>query len=186
MDFKQWVSWAKAHQGEASFGTPGAGTLSHFLGYALARAIDVDMPMVPYKGGVPATTDLAVGQLPLLVNALSDLLELHRAGRIRVIAVTGETRSPALPEVPTLLELGVPVYSVSTVGIFGPAGMAPELAAKVSRAITQVVASPDPKLRFSRHGLVPAPVPPQQLAATLAAESKRLAELVKLAGVKPE
>ena len=185
-DFKAWLAWAKAHPGQASYGTPGAGTAPHFLGVALAQATGIEMPQVPYKGGMPAMTDLAGGQLPLLINGLSDMLEMHRAGRIRIVAVTGDKRSADLPDVPTLKELGVPVYSVSVVGIFGPAGMAPDLVQRLNEAITAALASPDVKEKFARSGLVSAPAQPQELAATLAAESKRLAELVRVAGVKPE
>jgi tripartite-type tricarboxylate transporter receptor subunit TctC len=186
VDFKQWVVWAQANPQAASYGTPGAGTLPHFLGVALAQAIAVDMPQVPYKGGAPAMTDLAGGQLPLLINGLSDMLEMHRAGKIRVVAVTGERRSADLPDVPTLKEMGVNVSSVITVGIFGPAGMAPDLVQKLNAAITQAVQAPDVKEKFAKYGLVPAAAKPQELAATLAAESKRLEALVKISGVIPE
>lgn len=186
MDFRQWVAWAKANPMAASYGTPGAGTLPHFLGVALAQAIGVEMPQVPSKGGSPAMTDLAGGQLPLLINGLSDMLEMHRAGKIRVMATTGDKRSTDLPEVPTLKELGVNVTSVITVGVLGPAGMAPDLVARLNGAITQAVQAPDMKDKFARHGLVPAPTSAQDLAAALAAESKRLQALVKLAGVVPE
>ena len=185
-DFRQWVAWAKANPQGAAYGTPGAGTLPHFLGVALAQAIAVEMPQVPYKGGAPAMTDLAGGQLPLLINGLSDMLEMHRAGKIRVVAVTGERRSADLPEVPTLKELGVNVSSVIHVGIFGPAGMAPELVQRLNVAISQAVAAADVKEKFARQGLVPAPALPQELAATLAAESRRLQALVKLSGITPE
>jgi tripartite-type tricarboxylate transporter receptor subunit TctC len=183
---KDWVAWARAHPAEASYGTPGAGTLPHFLGVAFAQAIGVDMPQVPYKGGSPAMTDLAGGQLPILINGLSDMLEMHRAGKIRVLATTGEKRSTLLPEVPTLMESGVNVSSVITVGIFGPPGMAPELVRRLNTAITQAVTAPDVLDRFSKYGLVPATAQPQELAATLAAESARLAVLVKASGYKPE
>ena len=186
VDFRGWVAWAKANPKQAAYGTPGAGTLPHFLGVALAQAIGVDMPQVPYKGGNPAMTDLAGGQLPLLINGLSDMLEMHKAGKVRVVAVTGDRRSPDVPEVPTLKELGVPVASVITVGIFGPAGMAADIVERLNAAITQAVQAPDTKEKFARSGLLPVPARPQELAATLAAESKRLAGLVKLAGIVPE
>lgn len=186
MDFRQWAAWAQANPKAASYGTPGAGTLPHFLGVALAQALGVEMPMVPYKGGSPAMTDLAGGQLPLLINGLSDMLEMHRAGKIRIVAVTGDRRSADLPEVPTLKEMGVPVSSVITVGIFGPAGLPAELVQRLNGAITQAVLSPDVKEKFAKYGLVPAAAKPQELAATLAAESNRLQLLVKASGVVPE
>jgi tripartite-type tricarboxylate transporter receptor subunit TctC len=185
-DLKQWIAWAKANPTQAAYGTPGAGTLPHFLGVAFSKAIGVDMPHVPYKGGTPAMTDLAGGQLPILINGLSDMTEMHRAGRIRVIAVTGEKRSTLLPDVPTLMESGINLSSVITVGIFGPAGMPPELVTKLNTAITQAMTSPEVEQRFVKQGLVPATSTPQALAASLAAESKRLKVLVKASGYVPE
>jgi tripartite-type tricarboxylate transporter receptor subunit TctC len=181
-DLKHWIAWAKANPAQASFGTPGAGTLPHFLGVAFSQAIGVNMPMVPYKGGAPAMNDLAGGHLPLLINGLGDMTEMHHAGKIRLIAMTGPKRSPLAPEVPTLIESGIDVHSVITVGVFGPAGMSPELVSRLNGAITRSVNAPDTNAKFIKLGVNPAPATPQELASALAAESKRLAVLVKSSG----
>ena len=185
-DLRSWLAWAKANPAQTSFGTPGAGTLPHFLGIAFGQAMGLSMTMVPYKGGALALTDLVGGHLPLLIDGLSDMIEMHRSGKIRVLAVAGDVRSPLLPDVPTLKERGIDITSVITVGVFGPAGMPADLVRDLNAAITKAVNSPDVIERFGRNGLVPAATPAQELAATLAAESKRLAVLVKASGYVAE
>jgi tripartite-type tricarboxylate transporter receptor subunit TctC len=185
-DLRQWIAWAKENPQRASYGTPGAGTLPQFLGVAFGQALGLDMPMVPYKGGAVALTDLVGGHLPLLIDGLSDMTEMHRAGKIHVIAVAGDARSPLLPDVPTLKERGIDITSVITVGIFGPAKLPADVLRKLNAAITAAVRSPEVVERFSRNGLIAAPATPQELAATLAAESARLAVLVKASGYVAE
>jgi tripartite-type tricarboxylate transporter receptor subunit TctC len=181
-DLRQWIAWAKANPTQTSYGTPGAGTLPHFLGVAFAQALGLDMPMVPYKGGAVALTDLVGGHLPLLIDGLSDMIEMHRSGKIHVLAVAGDVRSPLLPDVPTLKERGIDITSVITVGVFGPAGMPPDVVRDLNAAITKAVNSSEVVERFAHNGLVPAATSPQELAATLAAESNRLGALVKASG----
>jgi tripartite-type tricarboxylate transporter receptor subunit TctC len=185
-DLRHWIAWAKANPGQTSYGTPGAGTLPHFLGVAFAQALGLAMPMIPYKGGAVALTDLVGGHLPLLIDGLSDMIEMHRSGKIHVLAVAGDVRSPLLPDVPTLKERGIDITSVITVGVLGPARMPPDLVRSLNAAITKAVNSPDVGERFARNGLVPAPMPAQELAATLAAESARLGALVKASGYVAE
>jgi tripartite-type tricarboxylate transporter receptor subunit TctC len=185
-DLRQWIAWAKANPAQASFGTPGAGTLPHFLGIAFAQAIGVNLTMIPYKGGALALTDLLGGHLPLLIDGLSDMTEMHRTGKLRVLATSGDVRSPLIAQVPTLKEQGFDITSVITVAVFGPARMPPELVQSLNAAITSAVRSPEVIERFGRNGLVPAATSSQELTATLAAESKRLAGLVKASGYVAE
>ena len=185
-DLGQWVAWAKAHPAQASFATPGAGTLPHFLGIAFGQAAGLNLTMVPYKGGALALTDLIGGHVPLLVDGLSDMTEMHRAGKLRVLAVAGDVRSPLLPQVPTLKEQGFDITSVITVAVFGPAHMPADLVQRLNAAITNAVRSPEVVERFTKNGLLSAPAKPQELAATLAAESKRLAVMVKASGYVAE
>ena len=185
-DLRQWIAWAKSNPSQTSYGTPGAGTLPHFLGVAFAQAIGLNMPMIPYKGGAVALTDLVGGHLPLLIDGLSDMIEMNRSGKIHVLAVAGDVRSPLLPDVPTLKERGIDITSVITVGVFGPAGMPADVVRDLNAAITKAVKSPEVIERFSHNGLIAAPAQPQELAATLAAESKRLDVLVKASGYVAE
>ena len=92
------MAWIKANPAKASYATSAAGSLPHFIGVLLSREIGVDMVHVAYKGSAAFTNDLIGGQVPAAIDALADLTELHRAGRIRILATSGATRSTAVPE----------------------------------------------------------------------------------------
>ena len=106
-NWKDFVAWVKANPGKASYATSGAGSLPHFFGVLLGRGIGVEMVHVPYKGSAAYINDLISGQVPAAIDAIADLTELHRAGRVTILASSGATRSTALPDVPTFKELGV-------------------------------------------------------------------------------
>jgi tripartite-type tricarboxylate transporter receptor subunit TctC len=105
-DLKAVLAWMKANPTKANYATSGAGTVPHFAGLLLSQAAGVPMTHVAYRGGAPAAQDLIGGQVPLMVDTASETLEHHKAGKVRIVAVTGDARSKALPDVPTLKELG--------------------------------------------------------------------------------
>jgi len=185
-NLSELVAWAKANRGRAVFGTPGAGTLPHFVGVALGGGIAVPMPPVHYKGGSPPMADLAGGHLPILVNGLSDMLEMHRSGKIRIVAVTAARRSAMLPDVPTLKESGIDVTMGVTAGVFGPAGMSPAITDNIRTALVQALAMPDVRERTARMGLTLTPMTSLEFSTLLAEESKRLQQVVKASGHVPE
>ena len=123
---------------------------------------------------------------PILITGLSPLVELHKAGRIRILAVSGDERSPLVPEVPTLKEAGVNVSSTTSTGLFGPAKMAPELVGRLRAALQPMFNSPVAKEKLAQQGMTLWNVSAQQLAASLAEERKRFETLVKAAGYQPE
>ena len=104
----EFVSWLKANPTQANFGSPAPGSLPHFFGLMVGQATGIDMVHIAYKGGAPLATDLMGGQIPAGIDALSDMMELHRAGKIRIIATSGAQRSPLLPTVATFREQGFP------------------------------------------------------------------------------
>jgi tripartite-type tricarboxylate transporter receptor subunit TctC len=106
-DLKSVLAWMKANPTKANYATSGAGTVPHFAGMLLSQAAGVPLTHVAYRGGAPAAQDLIGGQVPLMVDTASETIEHHKAGKVRILAVTGEQRSRALPDVPTLKELGV-------------------------------------------------------------------------------
>ena len=105
--WSEFAAWARANPTKAAYATSGAGSLPHFFGVLLGRGIGVEMVHVPYKGSAAYLNDLVGGQIPAAVDAIADLTELHRAGKVKVLASSGATRSTALPDVPTFNELGV-------------------------------------------------------------------------------
>ncbi len=186
-DLKQLIAWSRARKDDAVFGSaPGNGSLSHFVGISINLATGLTMTHVPYKDSGIGLIDVAGGRLPIMITGLSPQVELHKAGKIRIVAVSGETRSPLVPEVPTLKEAGVNVSSTTSTGLFGPPKMAPELVAKVAAALQPIFANATTLDRLAQQGMTPWPVTGQQLAASLVEERKRFAGLVKASGYVAE
>lgn len=104
--FAEYVAWVKATPDKAFFAVPGLGVAPHFIGTLLSKEIGVNLTPMPYRGGPPMLQDLMGGQVPLAINVLSNFVELHRDGRLRILATTGARRNEQLPDVPTLTELG--------------------------------------------------------------------------------
>lgn len=184
--FADYVAWCKANPQQASFGTPGAGTSSHFMGLMIGKAIGVPLAHVPYRGGTPAQADIIGGHLPMLINGLADMMENHKAGKLRVVAVTGDRRSPLLPDAPTLKELGVNVSADIAVDIYGPAGMAPDLVKTINANLVKAITSPEARAKLSVYGVNIAPSSPEQLAAAQAAEMKMWLEPIRASGYTGE
>ncbi|MFG5408923.1 tripartite tricarboxylate transporter substrate-binding protein [Piscinibacter sakaiensis] len=184
-DMKQFMAWARGAKAVA-YGSPGNGTLPHFSGAALGQALGIETTHVPYKGGTPAAQDLAGGQVPFILTSVNDMIELHRAGKIRIVAVAGEKRSPVLPEVPTMLESGVQVSGSVKIGIYGPAGMPPALVKQLEQAVLAAVRLPDVQQKLLQNSMVPAPLGGEALAAAARVEVRRLEPIVKASGYQPE
>jgi tripartite-type tricarboxylate transporter receptor subunit TctC len=183
---KQLVDWQKARKDAVFASAPGNGSLSHFLGISIGLATSTPMTHVAYKDSGVGILDLAAGRLPMLITGLSPLVEMHKAGRIKILAVSGETRSPLVPEVPTLKEAGVNVSSTTSTGLFGPPKMSPELVKKLYDAVTPMLSKPATVERLAQQAMTPWLATPTQLAAALAEERKRFEYLVKASGFVKE
>ena len=183
----EFVAWAKANPGHASYGSPAPGSLPHFFGLMIGRAIGVDMVHVAYKGGVPLATDLMGGQVPCGIDALSDLLELHRSGKLRIIATTGAQRSPLLPTVATFKEQGFPeIEGSGWIAVYAPAKTPGATVDRLSSAISAAVAAPELRERLLGLGYEPTGTTPAALAAIMSADTARWAPIIKASGFSPE
>ena len=185
-DLKAVLAWMKANPARANYATSGAGTVPHFAGMLLGQAAGVPMTHVAYRGGAPAAQDLIGGQVPLMVDTASETIEHHRAGKVRILAVTGEQRSKSLPEVPTLKEIGIPIAADAFFGLYGPAGMAPEVVARIDRAVAEALKSPEVQEKVYGFGLVPNHAPAAELNAMQVAHLKRWEAPIKASGFKAE
>jgi len=185
-DLKTVLAWMKANPSKANYASPGAGTVPHFAGQLLAQAAGVPMTHVAYRGGAPAAQDLIGGQIPLMVDTAVETLEHHRAGKVRILAVTGAQRNRALPEVPTLKEAGIDITADAFFGLYGPPGMPPELVQRIDRAAAEALGQPEVQERIYNLGLVPAHAGPAELAAIQAAHLKRWEGPIKASGFKAE
>jgi len=183
----EFIAWAKANSGRASFGTPGTGSLPHFLGMMIGREIGAEMVHIAYQGVTSLTTELMGGQVPAGVSALSDLVELHRAGKIRILATTGPERSPVLPTLPTFKEQGFPtVEGVGWTGVYAPAGTPKPVVNQLSKAIAGALRAPAVSDKLIRLGLEPTGTTPEALAAIMANDTLRWAPIVKASGFTAE
>lgn len=185
-DLKAVLAWMKANPGKASYGTSGAGTVPHFAGLMLSQAAGVPLTHVAYRGGAPAAQDLIGGQIPLMVDTASETLEHHKAGKVRILAVTGEQRSRALPDVPTLKEQGIAMAADAFFGLYGPAGMPADVVVRIDRAVADALKDPAVQEKIYNFGLVPNHAPSADLAATQVAHLKRWETPIKASGFKPE
>lgn len=185
-DIKTVMAWMKANPGKANYATSGAGTVPHFAGQMLAQASGVPMTHVAYKGGAPAAQDLIGGQVPLMVDTASETIEHHKSGKVRILAVTGDQRTKALPDVPTLKEAGINISADAFFGLYGPAGMAPDVVARIDRAVADAMRDPAIQDKVYGFGLVPNHAGSAELAATQAAHLKRWEAPIKASGFKAE
>ncbi|MBK6613091.1 tripartite tricarboxylate transporter substrate binding protein [Ottowia sp.] len=178
---QELIAHAKAHPGQLNYATSGNGTIVHLNSAAFAARAGVQLTHVPYKGTAQSITDLAAGQVHLLFDSIPTGLPHVASGRLRALAVTGDKRSALAPELPTVAESGLPGYSsVTWFGVYGPAGMKPELAAKINQAFNKAIQNPEVASNLARQGVEPArPQTPARFAAMVRADSARWAQVIK-------
>src|ERR1700694_4465009 len=141
-DFKQFVAWLKANPGKATFGVPTNGTIPHFAGSKLEQVLGIPLTRVPYRGSAPIINDLVGGHLPFGITTIADAIPQHRAGGVKILAVSSAARSPFLPDVPTLRENGIDLAADAWYGMWLPAGSSAEFARQVSGGVTAALAHP--------------------------------------------
>lgn len=179
---QELVAWVKADPARAAFGSPGAGTLPHFFGVLVGRAAGVELRHVPYKGSAATLTDLAAGHLPMVFTTVSDLVEMHKARRIRILATSGTERSPFVSDVPTLREAGFDIQGTAWYGAFAPVRTPREMVDRYSTIMAAAVRMSDVRDRFLGWGLQPTGTTAAEFAAIQQADSERWAPAVKASG----
>lgn len=185
--WNEFVTWTKANPGKAAYATSGAGSLPHFFGVLLGREIGVEMVHVPYKGSAAYLNELVGGQIPAAVDAIADLTELHRGGKVRILASSGAARSTAVPEVPTFSELGLKgVEAMGWFGFFAPAKTPKRIIDTLNQAINKALQSPEVADKLSKLGMDPATGTPEQFAKIVGADYEKWGLIVKASGFKPE
>jgi tripartite-type tricarboxylate transporter receptor subunit TctC len=183
-DFKQLVEWLKSNSARATFGVPGNGTIPHFMGSRLEEMLRQPMTRVPYRGSAPIVNDLVGGHLPFGIITLADSIPQHRGGGVRILSVTSATRSPFLPDVPTLKESGVDLVADSWYGMWLPAGSSPEFAKQLSAAVASALARPEVREKLQAIGFIPVGSTQEELAQEIAANTAFWQPIVKATGYK--
>jgi tripartite-type tricarboxylate transporter receptor subunit TctC len=185
-DLNDLVKWLKANPAQAAYGTPAAGSLPHFFAVLFARHAGIDLRHVAYKGNPQAITDLIGGHLPMHFTSTQDLVEAHKAGRIRVLATSGRERSTALPEVPTFTESGYGIRGEGWYGIYAPAKTPAEVVAQLNRAVVEAVRTDEFGKRLTPLGVQTTGTSPEEFSRIQKSDSELWGPVVKASGFKPE
>jgi tripartite-type tricarboxylate transporter receptor subunit TctC len=183
---KELVDWSKANAKDSNYGTPAAGTLPHFLGALFGEKAGLDFRHVAYKGSAAALTDLIGGQIPVVVTTTSDLLEMHKGGKLRVLATSDAKRSQFLPDIPTFKEAGYDLQATGWYAIFATARTPPDVIDRLNKAIVGAVRTPEVRERMLRLGLEPTGTSAADLGAIMKRDAAFWAPAVKASGFTPE
>jgi tripartite-type tricarboxylate transporter receptor subunit TctC len=186
-DVQSLVALAKSQPGKLNFASGSSGSASHLAGEMLKSAAAVDMTHVPYKGGGPALQDLLAGHVTVMFENMPSILPQVQSGKLRALAVTGPKRSPAAPELPTMIESGFPNFEAgSWYGLYAPAGTPKEIVARLHAEMVKALQRPEMRKQLSSQGAEPIGNSPQEFAAFIRAEIAKWAGVIKASGAKTE
>jgi tripartite-type tricarboxylate transporter receptor subunit TctC len=181
------VALAKAEPGKMNFASSGSGTSVHMSGEMFKHLAKVDLQHIPYKGSAPAVTDLLGGQVMMMFDNIPSALQHIKAGKLRALAVTGTKRDPLLPEVPTMVEAGVPGYESGVwFGLAVPAATPKDEIARINAAAIKGTKAPEFVKRMTDLGYSIIASSPEQMAAMNRAEADRWGPIVKASGAKAD
>jgi tripartite-type tricarboxylate transporter receptor subunit TctC len=181
------IKMARAQPGKISYGTSGVAGAGHLAAELLQIAARIQLTHVAYKGGGPAMTDLLGGHIPLLFSSMGTAVPHIKSGKIKALGVTSTSRVPAIPEVPTVAELGFPGFeALIWFGIVGPAKLPPEIVSKVSQALTKALEDKTVQDAIHNLGYEPVITTPAQFAGTIRNDLEKWRKVVGEAKIKPE
>lgn len=168
-----------------TFGSGGPGSIGHVVGEMAKSALKFQMTHVPYRGGAPMTTDLLSGTLPVGIDVITAYVPMFDSGQLRALAVTSRNRSPLAPNVPSVVELGLPqLVAENYFGVSGPAGLPPAVTERLARALATIVADPATVQRFQTLGITPVTMTSAEFAAFVARQVADWAPVIRAADLK--
>lgn len=183
---KEFIAYLKANPGTVAYASAGQGSTNHLSAALFEKAAGVKMMHIPYRGGAPAVLDTVAGRTQVLFSAGTQTLPHVQNGKLKLLAVTEEARSPLLPEVPTVAET-LPGYELSVwYGAFGPAGMPPELTARLNREINLILKRPEVIKKMGDMGVLLTETTPEQFGQILARDADKYGKLIKELGITAE
>ena len=185
---QDYIAWARAHPTQANVGLTSLGGALHFAVLGMGRELGLSFMPIPYKGGAPLVTDLVGGHVSLSTDALASQLELHRSGKLRILAVSGLRRNAALPDVPTLHEAGVNAFDHANAayGAYVPAGTPPDVVRKLESALIAATRNPQVREALGRVGLEATGLPGKDLRRVLDEERRFWQPIVQASGFRSE
>ena len=179
----EYVAWAKKNPQQANYGIPALGAPHHFYGILLGQAIDVPMMNVPYQGSAPIMLALMGGQISASIDVATSQVEAHRAGKIKILAVTSDARIPQAPEVPTFAELGYPnVTGMGFNALYAPPNTPAATVATLNQALAKIMTQADVKEKLNVMGFLPVGKSPQELIDRQNASAKKWEPIIKASG----
>lgn len=184
---KELLDLAKAKPGMLSFASPGAGSQAHLAGELMSLSSDIRLLHVAYKGVAPAVNDLLGGQVTMMFGQMPTVLQHVKSGKLRALGIASARRSPALPDVPTIAEQGMPGFeAVSWYALMTPAGTARPVVDSLLAQTRALLERPDMKEKFAAMGMEPGTGGPPQLAATIESETVRWADVIRKKSIQVE
>jgi tripartite-type tricarboxylate transporter receptor subunit TctC len=184
---EEFIAYVKANPGKVTYASQGPGTSSHLTAELFAKGTGTKMLHVPYRGTGPALNDLVAGHVDFIFMELASAHKLHAGGKARILAVATDKRLDIMPEVPTLIEVGLPDFVSDTWNaISAPPKTPAPIIAKLNRAINDVLEEPETKTRFRELNLTAAGGSPQDMAKLKKEETERWSKVIRDAGIQPE
>lgn len=183
----EFVEYARAHPGKLSYGSAGAGNVTHLGALLFLRSVGLEAVHVPYRGSAPAMTDLVGGQVQFMTNTLNDSLGFVREGKLQALAVSSKTRSPQLPDTPTLAETVVPGFEMGAwQGVVVPAGTPPAIIDALNAQIRKALQSPQMLKQLAAQGAQPLGATPQEYSDYIRSEIARWRDVIQDAKLRLE
>ena len=187
-NFAELVAWTRSKSGTISYGSYGVGSQAHLMGEMYKKLYATDMVHVPYKGSAPAVADVIGGQVVFTFPAIPTVQGFIKSGRVKVLAISGDKRSPLLPEVPTFIEVGAKDMDIGAwYGFFAPAGTPREVVARLNAAVATMLTNQEfVDKQLAPQGMLPMNLSTEQVASLMKSESERMTRIVRLSGAKVE
>lgn len=183
----EFVSFARTQGSRLTFSSGGAGSVTHLVGAQFGQSVGLEVVHVPYPGAGPAVAAAVAGHVPAVFSSTPPVVPHILQGGLRALAVTGKSRSPSLPDLPTMAEAGFPeTKGDQWVGVFAPAKTPKEIIAVLHRELSKALASPDVKARFSQIGFVPVGSSPEELAELIKNDTENWSKVIRAGNLKPD
>ncbi|MHB8772472.1 MAG: tripartite tricarboxylate transporter substrate binding protein [Syntrophales bacterium] len=184
-NLKELIAYAKANPGKLNYASSGPGSIGHLAGELLSSMADIKLTHVPYKGSGPAVVDVLSGYVQMLLTSAATVMPHIKSGKLRAIALASQKRSVGAPEIPTMIESGLPGYVVSGgFGLLAPAGTPREIIKTLNAAAVKVVAMPEVRKRLANEGADPVGSTPEEFDAYIRADIEKWIKVVKKAGIE--
>jgi tripartite-type tricarboxylate transporter receptor subunit TctC len=183
---QEFIALAKTKPGKLNYASSGLGSNYHMAGELFKNVTGTDILHVPYKGSTGARNDIISGQIEMMFDSVPSMAQMIHAGRVKALATTGKQRSAILPEVPTLIESGVPHEATIWLGVMAPAGTPQSIVDLLNTEINKILVRPDVRESWEKLGAVPVVMKPDEFGRYVQSEIDKWGKVIAASGIKPE